>query len=429
MQNLTSTFEHVSEPETNGLSLDGRVLKSCLLLLLTYPLLVAYLRYDRLRSNRKHYGYTTRRSFARMTDDEAAEIQITTAQLEFPFTFHIALQFALFRTYGIPSISKLLVATSQFSELLTATKRYTDTEVLIREFTSHKPSDPRSLEAIARVNYIHSAYLKNGSIRADDMLYTLSLFALEPIRWIERYEWRSLEAFERCAQGTFWKSLGDAMGISYQNLKSAGEGWEDALQWLDELAEWSEQYERENMVPNANNHRTAEQTVEILLWGIPSVLKPFGSNLVSVLMDDRLRAAMIYPTPPDIYFHLVSFVFTVRKYVLRYLFLPRPYVLRVNALEEMNLDGRRSVSIWDAAPYYVKPTTWRRWGPGALLSRISGLPVPGDDGAKYYPEGYKFPEVGPSIFRGKGEEAAKETVHGLAKTRTGGCPFGRVKAE
>lgn len=437
------TENNVSNSNTNGFGAK----EYCLLLLLLYPLLVAFLRHGRLQSTRKTYGYTTRRSFAHMTDDDASEIQITIAQLEFPFTFQKALQFALFRTYGIPSISKLLVATSQFSELSTASKRYVDTEVLIREFTCHKPSDPRSLEAIARMNYIHSFYQKNGSIRDDDMLYTLSLFALEPIRWIGRYEWRSLEAFEQCAQGTFWKSIGDAMGISYKKLKCAEEGWQDALHWLDDLTEWSEQYEKENMVPHANNHKTAEQTVAILLWGIPGVLKPFGSKIVSVLMDDRLRGAMMlvyvllpffsgnflttfrYDKPTNAYFLLVYFLFAVRKYLLRYFFLPRPAIFRFNALEEPSPDGRRSLSMWEAAPYYVKPTFWRRWGPKAWVSRLLGVPVPGDEGAKYYPDGYKFPEVGPKVFLGKGEESAKETVRGLARTRTGGCPFGRVAAD
>ncbi|KAL8771158.1 MAG: hypothetical protein Q9209_003329 [Squamulea sp. 1 TL-2023] len=359
-----------------------------------------------------------------MTDNDATEIQSIIAQLEFPFTFQKALQFALFRTYGIPSISKLLVATSQFSEFSTASKRYTDTEVLIREFMCHKPSDPRTLEAIARMNYIHSMYQKTGSIRDDDMLYTLSLFALEPIRWIKRYEWRSLEAFEQCAQATFWKSIGDAMGISYQKLKSAQEGWDDALHWLDELSEWSEQYEKENMIPHVTNKKTAEQTVAILLWGIPRALKPFGERVVSVLMDDRLRAAMMYNKPSNFYFVLISFVFTVRKFLLRYFFLPRPLMFRVNALEEPDSNGRCSLSIWDAAPYYVKPTFWRRWGPQAWVSRVLGLPVPGDEGAKYHPEGYKVLEVGPKVFLGKGAEFAKETVHALAKIRTGGCPFG-----
>ncbi|KAL9600149.1 MAG: hypothetical protein Q9219_003405 [cf. Caloplaca sp. 3 TL-2023] len=273
-----------------------------ILVLILYPLCAAFLRHRRLRTTLKIFPYTTRQSFARMTDDDAFEIQINLAQLEFPFTFLKAMQFALFRTYGIPSISQLLVATSQFSDIATASKRYADTAVLIREFTSQKPTEPRTLEAIARMNYIHSLYQKTGAIRDDDMLFTLSLFALEPIRWIERYEWRELHDFEQCALGVFWKSIGDAMGISYQKLRSAQDGWSDGLHWLKDMAEWSERYEEANMLPHPKNMQTATETVAILLWGVPRWLKPFGERTVSALMDDRLRAAMMC----DPYFSLDS---------------------------------------------------------------------------------------------------------------------------
>ncbi|KAL9601348.1 MAG: hypothetical protein Q9179_002891, partial [Wetmoreana sp. 5 TL-2023] len=227
-----------------------------------------------------------------MTDEDAYQIQFNISQFEFPFTFRKALQFALFRTYGIPSVSRLLVATSQLSDAATASKRYADTVVLVREFMSHRPSHPRTLEAIARMNYIHSLYQKSGDIRDDDMLFTLSLFALEPIRWIERYEWRALKEFEKCAIGTFWKSIGDAMGISYQKLRLVEQGWTDGLQWLEVVAEWSERYEREHMIPHINNRKTADQTVAILLWETPKILRPFGEQIVSTVMDDRLRTAM-----------------------------------------------------------------------------------------------------------------------------------------
>ena len=229
-----------------------------------------------------------------MTDSDAYKIQLRLAQLEFPFTFEKSLQFALFRTYGIPTISRLLVKTSEFSNAATASKRYNDTVVLIREFMSYKPTDERTLEAISQMNYIHSIYQKSGAILDDDMLYTLSLFALEPIRWIDRYEWRTLEDFERCAIATFWKSIGDAMGINYGNLSKSDEGgWTDGLGWLKTLEEWSEQYEKRCMVPHADNNRIADQTVAILLWEIPEPLKQFGRHVVRALMDDRLRTAMM----------------------------------------------------------------------------------------------------------------------------------------
>ena len=233
-----------------------------------------------------------------MTDTDAQQIQQIAAEIEFPFTFEKALQFALFRSYGIPTISKLLVATSQFSEPSTACKRYVDTELLISEFMGYKPTEERTREAIARMNYIHSGYRKSGKLLDDDMLYTLSLFVSEPVRWINKYEWRKLEDMELCALGTFWKSVGDAMEISWEKLKSGTGGkegtWKDGLQWLEEVMEWSEQYEREYMVPNVNSMKTADETTTILLWGIPKSLKGVGKHFVSALMGDRLRNSMMY---------------------------------------------------------------------------------------------------------------------------------------
>lgn len=263
-------------------------------LALAYLLVIALLRHKRVRATLRAYPYTTRRSFSSMTGEDAFLIQQVISELEFPFTFEKALQFALFRTYGIPSISKLLVATSQLSEMNTASKRYVDTTILIQEFIGHAPQSQRTLGAIARMNYIHSRYQKAGMISNDDLLYTLALFAGEPLRWITRYEWRKLEDFEKCAIGTFWKSTGDAMGIGYQKLKLAKDGWIDGLQWLEDLTEWAQEYETEYMKPHMNNKVTAEQTTNLLLWYTPSAMKPFGRKVVSALMDDRLRTAMMY---------------------------------------------------------------------------------------------------------------------------------------
>lgn len=62
-----------------------------------YLLLVAVLRKRRLRKLEKNHNYKTRKDMAKMTDDEAFEIIKTIVQQEFPFTFLVALQFALFR--------------------------------------------------------------------------------------------------------------------------------------------------------------------------------------------------------------------------------------------------------------------------------------------------------------------------------------------
>ena len=157
----------------------------------------------------------------------------------------------------------------------------------------YKPGEERSVEAIGRMNYIHSVYQKAGKISNDDLLYTLSLFAWEPARWIERYEWRCLEDFEKAALGTFWKGIGDAMEIDFGGLKSVEGGWRDGLEWLEEVGDWAEEYERRCMVPSESNRFVAHQTVEILLWHVPGWGKGVAKKVVSALMDERLRKAMM----------------------------------------------------------------------------------------------------------------------------------------
>jgi hypothetical protein len=62
-----------------------------------YLLLVALLRFRRLRQTQKEFNYPNRESYAKMTDSDAWKIQTRLAELEFPFTYLKAIQFALFR--------------------------------------------------------------------------------------------------------------------------------------------------------------------------------------------------------------------------------------------------------------------------------------------------------------------------------------------
>lgn len=81
------------------------------------------------------------------------------------------------KTYGIPTVSKILVETTQLTKPSTSSERYADTKALILELAGNDPASDRCVEAIARMNYIQSVHQKNGKISNDDMLYTLSLFA------------------------------------------------------------------------------------------------------------------------------------------------------------------------------------------------------------------------------------------------------------
>lgn len=156
----------------------------------------------------------------------------------------------------------------------------------------NNPTSARAYLGLARTRYLHSGYRASGKILDDDMLFTLALFALQPIRFINRYEWRQLSDLERCAIGTFWKSVGDGLEISYEKLPSGKTGFRDGIQWLEEIDAWSEEYETKFMVPDAKNRETADQTTAVLVYMLPKMFHPVGLQFVSFMMDDRLRRAM-----------------------------------------------------------------------------------------------------------------------------------------
>jgi hypothetical protein len=87
-----------------------------------------------------------------------------------------------------------------------------------------------------------------------------------------------------------WKSIGDAMNISYGNLKS-GE-WEDGLQWLREIEDWSDIYQKSYMVSAATNKQLAGCYLEILLINVPPRFLGPWKKLMSVLLGERLRKAL-----------------------------------------------------------------------------------------------------------------------------------------
>lgn len=202
------------------------------------------------------------------------------------------------QTYGIPTISDLLVATRMFSTPENASKRYEDTTVLIGEYLAHDPREERAQKAIARMNYIHGPYMKSGKISHDDLLYTLSVFITEPIRWVNLFEWRNVSDLEICALGTFWKSIGDAMEIDYTG-RLERTTWRNGIEFYEDISEWAQQYEAKNMVPCATNKQTADALIPLLLFYIPRPLMPFSRQAVGVLMGERLRWAMrlVVPRP------------------------------------------------------------------------------------------------------------------------------------
>lgn len=368
------------------------------------------------------YGTPERPSYEGMTVKEAHDIIEAVADYEFPALFEKGLQFALFRTYGIPTISQVLVKTTQLSTDKNVPKRYADTGVLLSDMYGGEPDSDRCIDAYARLNYLHGHYIKQGKISNDDMLYTLSLFLNQPVEWINKYEWRQLTDLEICAMGVFHKAMGDGMNISFEKLPSSSTGWKDGLHFYRELDTWAKEYEKTSMVPDQKNFDTAVQTRNLLLSTYPPFMKGTLTKFVSAPLDERLRKAVMFDPAPASYHSFLNNFMALRRLYLRYLALPRPKFMATHLCSEKpDQQGRRYILRWDTQPVYVKPTLWNRWGPGAIANMLLGVPRPGDPGM--FPEGFAIKDVGPAAFVAKGQQEMNTYKETLKRERTAGCPF------
>jgi hypothetical protein len=111
------------------------------------------------------------------------------------YTFHshtLSLEFSFLVIETSFQRTLLTTRTSQLLSVKTGARRYVDTGVLIRDFTSFPFNSERHAKALARMNWLHSRH----NISNDDMLYTLSVFVTGPDKWLGLYDWRGLTELE-----------------------------------------------------------------------------------------------------------------------------------------------------------------------------------------------------------------------------------------
>lgn len=279
-------------------------------------------------------------------------------------------------------------------------KRYADTTVLVGEFLVNDIDSERACVAINRMNWIHSRY--GNKIEMDQMVYTLCLLTCEALQWIDKYDWRQTVALEKHASWVFWNEVGRRMGL------------ENVPQSFEACAAFIRDFEGRHMKPSRNNALIAERVVSLYASTIPAFMAPAVRAVLKAFMDARLKCAFEL-SEYDVPF-LQSFLhvlLAMRKYFVRHLMLPRYTTLQV--FGEENASGYRPMMFWEIEPWYVaspKSGSWLH----SMYSRVFGLPLAGD--AKFRPEGYRLPGIGPKHLEGKGEDEILSFVH---KHR--GCAF------
>jgi hypothetical protein len=248
----------------------------------------------------------------RTLDPEQNYLQIyqTMVRHEFPWDLKLALNLAFNRSFSTPAVAAVLTRTGELIEH--TQKRIDDTGLLMYELVLNGFDNPRGRDVLRRVNHIHRPH---RNVSNDEYLFVLACGAVIPLRWLDRYGWRPLSSNERQATYLFYRELGRRMNIT--GIPGS----------LDELQEWFDAYDQQQLVPNDDAAAVERATRMLLLTRIPRPFAPLGDALVSAMYDERLRAAMKVPTPAWLVRTGLHLGLKTRARILRHLGRPRRVAL------------------------------------------------------------------------------------------------------
>ncbi|KAL3464017.1 hypothetical protein BJX64DRAFT_298711 [Aspergillus heterothallicus] len=376
-----------------------------------YLLLASLLRTRHLRTLSQKYAHYTPNPY-KMTYKEAHPILLSILKFEFPFSYALSTQFALLKSYAIPSGTRLLVATRRLTSPRLVAKRSEDTAIFITELLTSGLDTPRGLATLSKMNWIHRQYGEK-KISNEDMIHTFALFVLEPLRWIDRFEWRPLTQVERVAVFVYWREIALRMGM--RGVPGT----------LDELGVWAEEYERTHMYYAESNRACVEATLGLYVRFLPRGLRRVGRWVGAALIEPRVRPLVGVEAPPGWVVMLVEGLLGFRAWVVRVLMLPRWKGVEAGGRLD-GTTGRVTRRVYLFEPWYVGETLVSKVGRALGLGLGMGRPLPGPE---YLSEGYQPEELGPSEFRDKSREEVRAEAAKMAEyARQGGgatlgCPF------
>jgi hypothetical protein len=248
-------------------------------------------------------------------------ITFLSCRMDFPWDTTRALEFALFRTFCVPSISALLDSTQEFA--LRAQKRYDDTDIIVSTLMERGYDSEYGRAALKRMNAIHGRF----DIANEDFLYVLSTFIFVPDRWNERFGWRRMTEKERIAIFHFWREVGIRMNI--KNIPAE----------LAAFEKYSADYEREHYRFTETNHRVGLATRDLFKSWFPRWMRPFVKKGIYAAMDEPLLKAFGFPKPSPFMRRFVENSLKFRARALRLLPHRRQPVLRTEMKPRSYPDG------------------------------------------------------------------------------------------
>ncbi|KJA16602.1 hypothetical protein HYPSUDRAFT_147542 [Hypholoma sublateritium FD-334 SS-4] len=372
--------------------------------------LVRILRWRRYNAIHRKFGARWNNGHGKITPQEAQEIMHVSCIYDMPWLVSLGGGLLVFlNTYGIPSMSKLFVATKELLSKDTIQRRFSDTDILISTWQecplsgfihpssalknkgqeSKPANDPRANIAIARVNWIHSKY---------------------KILCTDRYGWRRLSPLEKEAYYVFWAEVGRRLNI--QGIPSNMEG----------MITWRTEYERTHKIPAQTNKNVARATINEVLESVPKGCKTLVERFVLCLIDDCTRQALMYERPPLVFYAIVAGLFNITALVQRFFLLPR-----FSGRFMIERGPPRKSESGDCArmhPLRYTPRPWYKAEPTYALGYYWDLILvklrllPEMPSQKLKSAGYRIEELGPIKWEQEGHEEVMKNASGLL-----GCPI------
>jgi hypothetical protein len=231
---------------------------------------------------------------------DAHEISLHVSAYDFPWDNFQALSFALFRTYAVPSIGRLLAETGEFTERVQ--KRFDDTGLLLEEVQRHG-FEGRGRAAVRRINQMHGRY----AISNDDFRYVLATFVVTPKRWMDDYGFRPLTPHEVEATTNYYRELGRHM-----NIKDVPQDYAGFERLLDD-------YEAAHFAYDEGGRAVADSTLRLMTTFPPNSWGPawLATRFAVALMDEPLRRAYRYHSPSRVEEGFFRGVMRLRARLLR----------------------------------------------------------------------------------------------------------------
>ncbi|MGW0860273.1 oxygenase MpaB family protein [Streptomyces sp. NPDC002690] len=199
--------------------------------------------------------------------------------LEFPWDVTRALELALYRTYAVPAIGRLLATTTELTGR--SQKRYDDTSLLLDTVVEHGFDSEEGRTALRRINGMHRSY----NIADDDMRYVLCTFVVVPKRWLDAYGWRRMSAHERQACAVYYRTLGAHLGIK------------DLPRTYEEFEKTLDAYEKAHFGWDEGARKVSDATLDLMASWYPAPLARLVRGASLALLDDALLDAFRYRRP------------------------------------------------------------------------------------------------------------------------------------